>query len=72
MLDIEEHDWKFEPGLTSSQITTRINKYKKLISVFRTRLPNAKIGLYLALPRAQLAGYMWRPSETRVTVHGLA
>jgi hypothetical protein len=51
VLDIEEHDWRFETGLSSSQITDRINKYKKLISVFRTHLPNAKIGLYLALPQ---------------------
>ena len=46
VLDIEEHDWNFTADLTSSQITDRINKHKKLISVFRTRLPNAKIGLY--------------------------
>lgn len=51
VIDIELHDWKFTTDLTSTQITTRINKYKKLISVFRTHLPNTKIGLYLALPQ---------------------
>jgi len=51
VLDIEEGDWRFETDLSSSQITDRINKYKKLISVFRTHLPNTKIGLYLSLPQ---------------------
>jgi hypothetical protein len=51
VLDVEESDWKFTTDLSSAQITDRINKYKKLISVFRTHLPNTKIGLYLALPQ---------------------
>jgi hypothetical protein len=51
VLDVEETDWKFTTDLSSTQITDRINKYKKLISVFRTHLPNTKIGLYLSLPQ---------------------
>jgi hypothetical protein len=51
VIDIEESDWKFTTDLTSTQITDRINKFKKVISVFRTHLPNTKIGLYLALPQ---------------------
>ena len=50
VLDVEESDWEFTTNLTSTQITDRINKYKKLISVFRTHMPNTKIGVYLALP----------------------
>lgn len=50
VLDVEQPDWRFTTSLTSTQITDRINKYKKLISVFRTHLPNAKIGLYMGLP----------------------
>ena len=40
----------FTSSLTSAQITDRINKYKKLLAVFRRDLPNAKLGIYLAMP----------------------
>jgi hypothetical protein len=51
VIDIEESDWAFTTSLSSTQITERINKYKKVISVFRTHLPNTKIGFYLAMPQ---------------------
>jgi hypothetical protein len=51
VIDIEEHDWDFRTDLTSEQITTRINKWKKLLSVFRTHMPNTKLGVYLSMPQ---------------------
>lgn len=48
VIDIEV--WKLEQDMTSSQITTNINKFKSVISAFRKGLPNTKIGLYMGLP----------------------
>jgi hypothetical protein len=48
VIDIET--WKLEPTMTSSQVTTNINKFKTVISAFRRGLPNAKIGLYMGVP----------------------
>ena len=51
IIDIEESDWDFTTSLTSTQITDRINKYKKIFSVFRSKLPNTKLGVYMAMPQ---------------------
>ena len=48
VIDIEV--WKLTSSMTSSQITTNINKLKTVISAFRKGLPNAKIGLYMGVP----------------------
>lgn len=48
VLDIEV--WKFGSGMTSTQITANINKFKKIIAVFRRELPTAKLGIYLIMP----------------------
>jgi hypothetical protein len=48
VIDIEV--WKLASTMTSSQITANINKFKQVIAAFRKGLPNAKLGLYLALP----------------------
>jgi hypothetical protein len=51
IIDIEESDWDFTTSLTSTQITDRINKYKKVLAVFRSKLPTTKLGIYLAMPQ---------------------
>jgi hypothetical protein len=51
VIDIEQPTWIITTSSTSAQNTDRINKYKKVIAVFRRDLPNAKIGLYSAMPR---------------------
>ena len=48
VIDIET--WKLTPDMTSSQVTTNINKFKTVLSAFRKGLPNAKLGLYMGLP----------------------
>jgi hypothetical protein len=48
VIDIEV--WKLRSTMTSSQVTANINKFKQVIAAFRKGLPNAKLGLYLALP----------------------
>ena len=50
VIDIEEPTWDFTTSSTSAQITDRINKYKKILAVFRRDLPNTKLGIYLAMP----------------------
>lgn len=48
VIDIET--WGFKPGMTSAQRTTNINKYKKVIDLFRRELPATKLGYYGVLP----------------------
>ncbi len=48
VIDIEV--WKFNSSMTSTEITANINKFKKVIAVFRRDLPKTKIGVYLHLP----------------------
>jgi hypothetical protein len=48
VIDIEV--WKLTSGMTSSQITTNINKFKTVIAAFRKGLPNTKLGLYMGVP----------------------
>jgi hypothetical protein len=48
VIDIES--WKLEPSMTSTQVTTNINKFKSVLSAFRKGLPNAKLGLYMGVP----------------------
>jgi len=48
VIDIEV--WKLSATMTSSEITTNINKFKQVISAFRNGLPNAKIGIYMGVP----------------------
>lgn len=48
VIDIEV--WKFNSSMTASQVTANINKFKQVISAFRSGLPKAKIGVYLHLP----------------------
>lgn len=47
-IDIE--GWPFKTTMTATEITANINKFKKVISVFRRELPNTKIGFYLVMP----------------------
>jgi len=48
VIDIEA--WPFKSGMTASEITANINKFKKVIAVFRRELPKTKIGIYLLMP----------------------
>lgn len=48
VIDIES--WPFKSTMTATEITTNINKFKKVISVFRRELPTTKIGFYLIMP----------------------
>ena len=72
IIDIEESDWDFTTSLSSSQITDRINKDKKIFAVFRSKLPNTKLGIYLAMPQRNWLAVCGDPRKTRVTVYGLA
>ena len=36
--------------MTAAEVTANINKFKKVIAVFRRDLPNTKIGFYLVMP----------------------
>lgn len=48
VIDIET--WPLKSGMTASEITANITKFKKVIAVFRREMPKTKIGLYLVLP----------------------
>lgn len=48
VIDIET--WPLKAGMTASEITANITKFKKVIAVFRRELPKTKIGLYLVMP----------------------
>lgn len=48
ILDIEAI--KFSTSMSATQVTDTINKFKKIVAVFRRELPNAKIGIYLMMP----------------------
>lgn len=48
VIDIEA--WPLKAGMTATEITANINKFKKVIAVFRRELPKTKIGIYLLLP----------------------
>ena len=48
VIDIEV--WKLTPSMSSSQVTSVINKFKTVIGAFRKGLPKAKLGLYMGLP----------------------
>jgi hypothetical protein len=48
VIDIER--WYFKYGMTATEITANINKYKKVIATFRSALPDTKLGLYSMLP----------------------
>ena len=48
VIDVEL--WKLSATMTSSQITTNINKYKQVISAFRKGLPGVKLGFYMGVP----------------------
>ena len=48
VIDIER--WALKYGMTAEEITTNINKYKKVIAAFRKALPKTKLGLYSMLP----------------------
>jgi hypothetical protein len=47
-IDIEA--WLFKPTLTVEQWNANIEKFKKVISVFRREMPTTKLGLYLMMP----------------------
>src|SRR5688572_27332439 len=48
IIDIEA--WKLRTTSTSTEVSAFIAKFKKVISVFRAKLPNTKIGVYLWVP----------------------
>lgn len=48
VIDIEA--WPLKAGLSEAEVTATINKFKKVIGVFRRELPTVKIGIYLLLP----------------------
>jgi hypothetical protein len=48
IIDIET--WKLRTYSTATEVSEFITKFKKVISVFRTNLPNTKIGVYLWMP----------------------
>jgi hypothetical protein len=50
LLIIDIETWKFTSSMTSTEITATINKFKKIIAVFRRDLPNTKLGFYLVMP----------------------
>ena len=63
VIDIES--WKLTSSMTSSQITTNINKFKTVITAFRKGLPNAKLGLYMAVPERNWLAPCGDPGESR-------
>ncbi len=48
IIDIEA--WKLKTGSTAAERSAFIAKFKKVISVFRSKMPNTKIGVYLWMP----------------------
>jgi hypothetical protein len=50
LLVIDIETWKFTSSMTATQITATINKFKKVVDVFRRGLPNTKLGFYLVMP----------------------
>jgi hypothetical protein len=48
IIDIEV--WRITTTSTSAEISAFITKFKKVISVFRTHMPNTKIGIYMWMP----------------------
>jgi hypothetical protein len=50
LLIIDIETWKFTSSMTATQITATINKFKKVVDVFRRGLPNTKLGFYLVMP----------------------
>ena len=48
IIDIEA--WKLTTTSTSTEVSAFIAKFKKVISVFRSKMPNTKIGVYLWVP----------------------
>ena len=48
IIDIEA--WKLRTTSTSTEVSAFITKFKKVISVFRTYMPNTKLGVYLWVP----------------------
>lgn len=50
VIDIEAPGWLFTATMTAAEVTASINKFKKVLEVFRRELPNTKLGLYWVLP----------------------
>jgi hypothetical protein len=50
VIDIEAPEWRFTATMTAAQVTANINKFKRVLDVFRHELPNTKLGLYLIMP----------------------
>jgi hypothetical protein len=48
IIDIEA--WKLRTTSTSTEVSAFIAKFKKIISVFRAKMPNTRIGVYLWVP----------------------
>lgn len=61
LIDIET--WKFKSSMTAAETTATINKFKKVIAVFRRDLPNTKIGFYLVMPERNWLAPCGSPSK---------